>query len=875
MSERNPTGEFKDPPQGPLRFFRWFCRRDIQEDIEGDLRERYQEKVAQRGATRAGRFLWYQVILLFRPGIIRRFGEGSNFVMIAQNFKVSWRALKRRKIHALINIGGLALGLTACLMIALWLYDELSFDSLVPDRDRIAYVMRHQQFGDEVRTWYGQPMQLAPVLREQYGQDFERVVTATSSTTRLLSWENQKLRRSGRFVEPGFLDLFAIRLLRGSADELHDPSAIYLSSLTATEMFGDQDPIGQTLRIDNRMDVQVAGLFADLPDNSTFAGLDFVASFELLKQADNLEQRVGWGNNWFNLFVLLPRGSDIDMAAAKIKYLTRDYVPPEIRDRNQPELFLHPMKKWHLHSRFANGVNTGGRIEYVWILGIIGLFILAIACINFVNLSTARSSQRALEVGIRKTIGSNRSQLITQFMSESYIVVASAYVIALGLARSSLPLFNLVTDKQMSLPWADGYFWLASLGGVCLIASLAGIYPSFYLSSFRPISALRGARQHTGQTFTLRRVLVTFQFVISVALIIGTLVILRQIQYAKNRPIGYKQDHIISVPIRTSEVVDHYETIRQELLATGAVTHVTASDVVVAATNTTNSGFDWQGKDPQMRDEFYTLRATHGFGEMIEWEIKEGRDFSREYGTDSLAFILNETAVEYMGFDDPIGQQVRWGRNGIFHVVGVVKDMITRSPYHQIKPMIYTLHYGRFIRYLNLKLHPENSAADALDKIKSVMAQHDPANPFEYQFMDERYAKRFGNEEKVAKLAGYFAILSILISCVGLLGIAILVTEQRQKEISVRKVLGASVQNLWVLLSKEFVLLVLLATCLAVLPTHYLMGKWLDQFGLRIGLPWWIFALSGMAALFLTALTVSIQTIRAAWVNPSQALRSE
>ncbi len=874
-------GKEKYIPKWPLHFFRWFCRPEMVEDIEGDLVEKFGHDLRNLGKNSAQWKLAVQVMLLFRPGIVRDIiGRNKmNPMMIKQHFKVSYRSLRKNKGYTWINVGGLALGIMAALLIGLWMQDEITYNSQVPHADRIAQVMQNQHFGDGLQTSGNQPMQLATVLREEYRSYFDHVATASWTGERQIDWGAKKMMISGNFIEPGITEMLALHMLEGSIKALEDPSHLLLSRSAADGLFGATDPLGQMVQIGSKMKVEVAGIYEDIAENNSFGGLDFIAPWDLLRVTANYDEIVGWGNNWFRVYVALREGVDIQVASTAIKDVKLAHMDPEFADRIKPELFLHPMNRWRLYERFENGVNAGGRIEYVWIFGIIALFILGLACINFMNLTTARSEKRAREVGIRKTIGSERSQLITQFFAESLLVVSIAFAVAAVFTWFIMPYFNNITGKQLLMPWASAQFWSGSLLFIVILSLVAGSYPAFYLSSFRPIHALSGVFSSYGKTVTLRRVLVTLQFVVSVTLIISTLVIIRQLQFAQQRPIGYNQDNIITIPIKSAEVMKHYETLRQELLSTGDVAGVAASDVRMTSTYTTNSGFYWEGKDPNFSEEFNTLRATHGYGDLVKWEIKEGRDFSPQYGTDSLAFILNETAVEYMGLDEPIGKRIQWGKddylNGVFQVIGVVNDMITTSPYEAVRPMIYILHYGRFISYLNIKIDGSSTAGSALAKIEEVYKKYDPVNIFSYRFMDEEYAQKFGNERRLVKIAAYFAVIAIFISCIGLFGISALVAEQRRKEMGVRKVLGAPVETLWLLLSREFLIMVGIGVALAIPVSFWYMQDWLQGFSYHTNLVWWMFAAGGLVAVVIAMLTVSFHILRAALSNPVAALRTE
>ena len=512
------------------------------------------------------------MLLLFRPGIIRSdLKLLNNHMMFRQNLKIGLRSLKKNRGFALLNISGLSLGILASLLIGMWVYDELTFDRTYDHSDQIAQTMGNYYFGNEIRTTKGQALQLATVLRNSYGNYFDEVVTTSWTGNRMLTWGNKKLMRSGNFMEPGIANMLSLKMIRGSRSALSDPSSILLSQATAAAIFGNQDAMGQNLMISNTMEVKVAGIYIDLPENSSFAGLTFIAPWSLLSKTEKYEERLGWGNRWFNVFVQLADRIDIEAASIAVKNIVQDNIPVEAANLRKPSIFFHPMRKWHLYGSFENGENIGGRIEYIWIFGIIGGIILFLACINFMNLSTARSESRAKEVGIRKTIGSDRAQLIGQFLSESLLVVICAFASAFCLAWLALPFFNTITEKQMQIPWSAIPFWMISIMLIFVVAVISGSYPAIYLSSFKPTDVMKRLPRNKGNFFTLRRVLVSGQFLASIALIIGTLVIALQIKHVKNRPIGYNKSNIVTIPIKTPQIMKHYETICRELMASGDI----------------------------------------------------------------------------------------------------------------------------------------------------------------------------------------------------------------------------------------------------------------------------------------------------------------
>lgn len=784
----------------------------------------------------------------------------------------------KNKGYSFINIGGLATGMAVSILIGLWMYDELTYDRNFKNHSRIARVVQNQVFDGQIQTWFSQAMQLGPELRNTYGNYFEHVVISTFPEDQKLTFEEKSVNKSGCFMEPGISEMLALNIVNGKTPGTKDLNSILVSQSTAKALFGEEDAIDKVIKVSNRFDVKVAGVYADLPDNSSFSNLHVILPWQLI--GSELEKQVGWGNSWFQCFVQVARGVDMNSVSAAIKDAKMKRVMAENNEvKFKPELFLHPMSRWHLHSEFKDGVSVGGGIQMVWMLGVIGGFVLLLACINFMNLSTARSERRAKEVGIRKTIGSVRAQLINQFFTESVLVALIAFIVSLGVVQLALPWFNEVSGKSVHMLWSDPKFWFACLGFIMVTGLIAGSYPALFLSSFQPVKVLKGAFSAGSFSTAPRKVLVVVQFTVSVTLIIGTMVIYRQMEFARSRPIGYSINGVISSPIKTEEIMKHYDAFRNELLATHAVLEIAASETPVTETYTTNSGFDWKGKDPDMEEEFVTVGVTHDFGKVIGWQIKQGNDFSKDLASDSSGFIINEAAANYMGFKNPIGEVMKWGKNGEWKIIGVARDMVTQSPYSAVKPMIFFLKSSRlgFIRLnlVNMKLNPSVSATVALERIEPIFKKYDPANAFEYKFADQEFGKKFSNEKRIGNLALVFTTLAIFISCLGLFGLASFVAEQRTKEIGIRKVMGASVAQLWRLLSKDFVTLVVISCVVAIPLSFYFMNDWLTQYQYRVTITWQIFAIASAGAMSITVLTISFQSIKAAMMSPVKSLRSE
>jgi len=793
--------------------------------------------------------------------------------MLQNYIKTAWRNIKRSKAHSFINVTGLAAGMAVALLIGLWIYDEVSFDRNFPNYKRIGQVIQNVTNNGEVQTWTSVPYPLAEELRKKYGSDFKRIVMSTGTYPSVLAHDEKRLYKTGGYFEKGALEMFSIPMVQGDWHALEDPSSIVISASTARAYFGDENPMNKVLKIDQQPGLKITGVFKDFPTNSSFAGVDYMVNWEhFANLPDGIKTMEDpWRPNAFNLYIEMNANADFKTASLRIRDAKLRNVNAQLA-KKKPALFIQPMREWHLYSEFSNGVNVGGRITYVWMFGIIGLFVLLLACINFMNLSTARSEKRAREVGIRKAIGSLRKQLIIQFFVESILVVLFALVLSLILVQLCLPIFNEVADKKMSILWTNPIFWTLVVAFALLTGLIAGSYPALYLSSFQPVRVLKGVYKAGKAASLPRKVLLVIQFTVSVTLIIGTFVVYQQIQYAKNRPMGYNQNGLVSLPIN-NEIHKHFAAINQELLNSKTILLLAESGAPPTATYSSTSGISWPGKDPNLSIDFPNVPVSYDYGKTIGWEIKEGRDFSREHLTDSSACILNESAIRFMGLKDPVGQQIKWWNNSLI-IIGVVKDLVMQSPYSQVRPTVFYLS-NEPGNVMIAKLNPERVAKESIAKIETLYKQNDPTLPFTYEFVDESYAKKFGNEERVGKLAGFFAILAIGISCLGLFGLASFMAEQRTKEIGLRKVLGASVYNVWQLLSKDFVFLVLISFLISAPLTYWLMHNWLQNFDYRATISWWIFVIAGMGSLFITICVVSFQSIKAALANPIKSLRTE
>jgi len=794
--------------------------------------------------------------------------------MLKNYLKVALRNFFRNKVFSFINIAGLSIGMAVAILIGLWIWDELSFNKQFENYNRIAEVMQSQTFNGETGTQRSLPYPIGDELRKDYGSNFRYISMASWNSDHVLATGEKKITIPGAYMEPSITEMLNLKMLKGMHAGLSDAHSILISDETARILFGYADPMGKLIKIDNDQSVKVTGVYESLPYNSDFGYMKFIGSWKLY--LDNMhwafKEADPWRANMFRAFVQVNDQSDMQNISAKIK----DSKLQHVNKREQvfkAHVFLHPMSKWHLYDDFKNGKNVGGRITYVWLFGIIGCFVLLLACINFMNLSTARSEKRAREVGIRKAIGSLRTQLIGQFFGESMLYVFIAFILSLFFAQAVIGFFNEIADKKMSIPWTEPLFWIAGIVFSLITGAVAGSYPAFYLSSFEAAKTLKGAI-HVGRFASIpRKMMVVIQFSISVILIIGTITVFRQIEFAKNRPVGYTSKGLMMLHMSTEDLHKNITAVREELKKSGAIAEISESSSAPTYVDEWDDGFDWKGKNPSLTGDAGVVYVSYEFGKTIGWNIVEGRDFSRSFGADTAAMILNESMVKFMGLKNPVGETLRW-MGKPYQIVGIVHDLLMENPYEPVSRTVFVMATDAQ-PVINLRINPQMSAHEAISKMEPVFKTYKPSQPFEYKFTDEEFAKKFGDEERIGKLAASFAILAILISCLGLFGMASFMAEKRIKEIGVRKVLGASVFNLWKLLSREFVILVLISLLIAMPLSWYYLNGWLQHYTYRTEMSWWIFISAGLGALAITLATVSFQAVKAALANPVESLRTE
>jgi ABC-type antimicrobial peptide transport system permease subunit len=781
-------------------------------------------------------------------------------------FKIAWRSLFRNTGFSAINISGLAIGIASAIVLLLWIRNELSYDQFHKDRDRIYQVYMRGVVEGRTETTGSTPMVMASALKMNYQRQIEAVTRVNWVGAFILSAGDKHLQTYGYLTDPSFLKLFSFPLIKGDpATALQEPHSLVLTEKMAKKLFGDTDPMGQLVRIDSNINFTVTAVMKDLPSNTRFR-FEYLVPWSYMKEVGWEESN--WGNSNIETYVLLKPGVSERVADNSLHNIIHSHAP-DVKN----EVFLHPMRKWRLYSEFKDGKIAGGNINFVRMLGIIAGFILLIACINYMNLSTARSIRRAREVGIRKVIGAGKGSLIARFLGESILIAALSGFLALLIVQPGLNWFNKLIQEDLQIPYDNPWFWLSGAGFILFTGLLAGSYPAFYLSAYRPINVLKGYFKSVHSLVQPRKVLVIVQFSFAIAFIICTLIIYRQINFIWQRKAGYDKDKLAFVYIK-GEIRKNYEQIHRELINSGVATSITRTNSPITEIWSGDDGYSWKGKDPNNRQYFAEFRTDNDFASTMGLKILAGRDIDiRKYRTDSTAIVLNETAVRRMGFKDPIGQQVRNGKD-VLQVVGVIQDFVTGSPFAPIAPVVIQGPKSWF-GTITFKLSAGNTRAESIEKLGAILKKYNPDYPFEYYFVDEMYASKFKGEEHVGSLAALFAGMAIFISCLGLFGLAAYMAENRIREIGVRKVLGASVGRITTLLSKDFLVLVMVAFVIASPIAWWCMSKWLQDYPYRVQINGWVFVLTGVLSMVVAGGTVGYQAVRAALANPIKSLRSE
>lgn len=789
--------------------------------------------------------------------------------MFKNYFKTAFRNLWKHKASSLINIFGLGLGLACSLLIMLWIYDEYDKDSFHQNGGQL-YGVFERRYNDGVIT---AGFATQGLMANEIKRVLPEVQYATGYAWNKLSTfeaNNKILKENGNHGDADFFKMFSYPLLQGNvATALQSPVDICISKKMAEDFFGSpENAMGKSIRYENKKDFKITAVFDNVPKNSS-AQFDYVINWQTFLENN------GWAKDWTNngplTYVMLRRGTDPKAFETKIARFLDNYNKDQTVN-NYIRLGVQRYKDSYLHSGFENGELSGGRIQYVQIFSIVAIFILLIACINFMNLTTARSLKRAKEIGVRKVVGALRSSLIRQFIVEALLVVTLAVFFALLLVILVLPQFNQLAQKQIVLPFNLPYLWL-SIGGLILVTGfISGSYPALYLSGFNPVRVLKGSLKFTSGALLFRKGLVVFQFVLSIILIIGTIVISKQVDHTQSINLGYNRENLIYIPLE-GDLAAKYALFKDQALHMQGVKEITRMSQNPTRITNGTTGIDWEGKNPSSNIEFAHAAVGYDFMKTMHTEMAEGRDFSKDFATDSVGYVVNETALKIIGYKDPVGKPLTlWQKKG--NIIGVVKDFHFHSLHTAINPLVLRLGENEESRTVLVRTEP-GKTKEALASLKKVLKDVNPKFPFTYKFSDEEYQKLYSSELVVGQLSNYFAFLAIFISCLGLLGLVIFTAQQRTKEFGIRKVVGASATSLVGLLSKEFLMLVFFAMMIASPIAWLIMNNWLQDYEYRINISWWIFVIAGALAILIALATISYQAIKAALANPVKSLRSE
>ncbi|MGD9345846.1 MAG: ABC transporter permease [Candidatus Aminicenantes bacterium] len=790
--------------------------------------------------------------------------------MLKNHLKTAFRNLSRYKGYSMINIAGFAIGIACCILILLWVQDELSYDRFHENLEDLYRVVEKNSFSDGTifkiaRT----PYPVGPA----FVKDYPEIINFTRFTPFwriLLKYEDKSFYERGfAFADPSFLEMFTLPLLRGDAYKaLSETNSVLISEDMAKKYFGSDDPLGKTITMDNDVDFQVSGVFKNLPHNSHLQ-FDFLGPFETFIEYS------GWSSRWqdhnYYTYVQLTNTTVHQDVEPKI-FAYMENINPD----SATKFLLQPVKDIHLRSDFAIDLKgkSENKAKYVYMFSLIALFILLIACINFMNLTTARASRRSLEIGMRKVIGANRTHLIRQFLGESILTSLLSLLIALVLVLLLLPAFNNISGKDLSLATLDIALLTAGLIGIALVTGvLSGSYPAFLLSAIKPIGALKGSLSLGSKNSALRKILVCCQFSLSIGLIIGTFVVYRQLEFIQKKNLGYNQEHVIYFAER-GDFWKNYDAFKTQLQQTPDIVGITAASSIPTYTVTSTSGVDWEGKDPEFNVMFTQFNVDYDYFETLEMEMAQGRSFEEDFPTDATgAYILNETGARLTGLENPIGKTFKlWNKPG--PIIGVVKDYHFKSLHAKIEPLVLRMFHKQWNRYVIVRIKSDGISR-TLKVLEDTYKKYHPGYPFEFKFLDEELDALYSSDKQTGTVFRYFMFLAIFISCLGLFGLASFMAEQRTKEIGIRKVLGASVPGIFLMLLKEFVKWVLIASAISWPLAYYVMDLWLENFAYRTNIALWIFMVSGVLGLVVAVATVSFQSIKASIANPIDCLRYE
>lgn len=789
--------------------------------------------------------------------------------MFKLNLKIALRNLWKNKTSSLINVIGLAIGLAACLMLLVYVSYEWNFDRQAKNADRTYTVINNikDEKGGIVATFEGSATALAPAIKQQI-PEVSYISRTNYYDVGLLSNGDKAFRKSFRYAEPDIFEIYDFKFTEGSAaNALNDINSIILTESTAKLLFGTSNALNKAVRYDNKTDLKVTGIIKDLPYNSSF-NPDFILPWAFYASTNRSVKNIDWNNFSFITLLVLKPGADADLTNKKINALVSRNVKTPMQS-----YFIFSLNDLYLRGNFENGKSVGGNIEKIWLFMGLAIGILLIACINFMNLATAKSEKRAKEVAIKKTIGANRSSLVIQFLTESLILTLIAAILAIMLAELLLPSFNNLLNTRLSINYLNIYSWLSVLAAALITGLVAGSYPAFYLSSFNPIQNLRRFTSNRFFDFNLRQLLVVGQFCFSIILIVGTLVIYQQVEYAKNKSLGFDKDVLVEMP-QQGLLKEKYNLLKDKLIKAGAVESITQLSIGLSHSGASFSDLSWPGMmEKENKIPFNRIATSYDFIKTSGIKLASGRDFSEKYASDSNAVLLSSAALKIMGLKSPIGERIKiFGET--YNVIGVFDDFVWDTPFKSNDPMIVYFK-KEYLGNITMRLNAKNDLEESINKITKVTKELNPAYPVEIAFLSSIYNEKFESEQRLGVLSNLFGGLAIFVSCLGLYGLVTYSAEQRTKEFGVRKVLGATIFNLMQLLSLSFVKMIVISIVIAVPLSYYLMNKWLMNFEFRTEISWWIIPLAGFGTLLMALITVSFQAYKSANANPVKALKYE
>ncbi|MGN6266170.1 MAG: ABC transporter permease [Ginsengibacter sp.] len=794
--------------------------------------------------------------------------------MFKNFFKTTTRSLWKNKGYSFLNIFGLAIGITCAGLIFLWVEDELSFDQFNTKKDQLYFIRENQKYDTYTATFGSTPAPMAPVIKEEI-PGIANACRINGVDTKLITIGDKSMYAAGSYVDASLFSMFTFPFVEGHAEtafkELH---SMVITQSTAKKFFGDEkNVIGKTVRVDNKQDYVITGVIKDIPKNSTVQ-FEWASPFQIWWD-ENKSWAQSWGNNDLATYVELKP----NVSEASVNKILYDFIQKR-EPKSIARPFLWSAHDWHLRDEFDNGVQTGGgRITYVHLFSVIAWIILLIACINFMNLATARSEKRAREVGVRKVLGSGKKMLILQFMGEALFMALLSAMLAVVIMMLLLPAFNLLVQKNLALGLDKPLHIIALLAITVICGLFAGSYPSLYLSSFNPVFVLKGMKMKGSSAAIIRKGLVIVQFSISIILIISTIIIYQQIQHVKNRSLGFNKNNLLQVDMN-SEMTKNYQAVHQDLLGTGLIENVAVSNYNTLYNGNNTGGLVWEGKKSGNQVLISMRYVSPGYMKTSGIKILEGRDLVETDSVQSkkINVLITQSLEKLMGSNSAVGKTLRWDGDTsgtVANVAGVVNDYVYGDMYGKPDPVMFFCVNIRDASNMYVRLKQNANVEQAIQQIATVLKKDNPSYPFTYHFVDDQFNQMFQNEQLISKLSRVFAMLAIIISCLGLFGLAVYTAERRVKEIGVRKVLGASITNITTLLSKDFLLLVFIS-CLVAFPlAWWMMHSWLQNYKYRIEIGWWIFVVAGVTALLIALITISFQSIKAAIANPVKSLRSE